>query len=148
MSTDAPVAATQSGLRFEDFQVVQAYFKADPTIQNKTLNYSINFTPSGRLSRAEGRFILLLGVALTTDTGLFEADLQVRGLFSFDPGHDAESLDKLLTLNTPALVFPYVRAYLGALTALSGLPTVLAPTYNLSSLADPLRQATEEVEAV
>jgi preprotein translocase subunit SecB len=145
-STSPPVV--QSGLRFEDFQVVEAHFKSDPAFKNEALTYTLNFIPSGRLSRAQGRFMLRLGIDITTNTGLFEANVQALGHFSFDPEGDPDSLDKLLTLNTVAIVFPYVRAYIGSLTALSGLPTVLAPTYNLISLAEPLRQAIEEVEEV
>lgn len=142
------VQASASGLRFEDFQVAEVHLTTGSLAHTEDRNYNIDFTLGGRLSRSQGRFILLLGVRITTASGLFDANLQVRGLFSFDTEMDSNKLDKLLTLNTPALVFPYVRAYLGALTALSGLPTVLAPTLNTSGLAESLRQAIEEVESV
>lgn len=149
MEEQPATPAVQSGLRFESFQVTQVEMKTDPAASTAgTLNYTVNFQPAGRLSWAQGAFILLLSVNVTAENALFEATVQTRGVFSFDAAQNVEQLNNLLLFNTPALVFPYVRAYIGALTALSGLPTVLAPTFNLTSLAEPLRQAIVEVDEV
>ena len=46
--------------------------------------------------------------------------------------------------NAPALIFPYVRSYISAVTALSGLSAINLPVMNLSSLK-PLLQANISV---
>lgn len=146
MSDNQPQVAF-AGIRFENFQVQETHLVHNVEVLNApSLNYNIQFVPSGRLSRAQGRFMLLLDVNITSTPESFIARLIVRGHFSFDPNQPSEQLDKLLTLNSTALVFPYVRAYISSLTALSGLPTIIVPTYNLSGLADPLRAAIVEVE--
>ena len=149
MSNVPSVPAAASSLRFESFQVTEVQFRTDPSAANNTgLNYSVNFSPAGRISWDTGRYALLLGITISTDTGLFEATVQSRSVFSFNPEHDVEKLYQLATRNAPALVFPFIRAYLGTLTALSGLPTVLMPPFDLTYLAEPLRAAIEEVDEV
>lgn len=138
--------AAASSLRFDSFQVQEVHLRTDPAALGAGFNYTANFYPTGRLNWSLGRFELLLRVTLGTDDGLFEADIKTLSRFTFDSSHAVEPLYQLLCHNAPALVFPYVRAYIGALTALSGLPTVLAPVFDLSGLAAPLRAAIKEVE--
>ncbi|PIQ16396.1 MAG: protein export chaperone secb, partial [Flavobacteriales bacterium CG18_big_fil_WC_8_21_14_2_50_32_9] len=38
--------------------------------------------------------------------------------------------------------FPYIRAYISALTALSGLKTITIPTMNLTGLGEKLKRKT------
>lgn len=49
--------------------------------------------------------------------------------------NDLSETDKnsFFNVNTPAILFPYIRAYVTALTALSGIPPVVMPTINLSA---------------
>ena len=146
MEDPSATPAVASSLRFDNFQVQEVHLRTDPAATAAGFNYTVNFYPSGRLDWALGRFELLLRVAVSTDDGLFEADIKTLSRFSFDGGQPVEPFYNLLCYNAPALVFPYVRAYIGALTALSGLPTVLAPVFDLSGLAGPLRAAIEEVK--
>ena len=42
-------------------------------------------------------------------------------------------------INGPAILFPYIRAYLSSLSALSGIPLILLPTINMTGLAETLK---------
>lgn len=48
--------------------------------------------------------------------------------------------------NAPAIIFPYVRAYVTSLTVLSGIEAINIPTMNLSSIADDLKNNTHKEE--
>ena len=52
------------------------------------------------------------------------------GIFEFD--EDLTNKQLFFSQNAPAILFPYIRAYISALTALSGIPTITLPTLNLS----------------
>lgn len=48
--------------------------------------------------------------------------------------------------NAPAIIFPYVRAYVSSLTVLSGIDAVNIPTMNLTSIAEDLKENTKKEE--
>ena len=48
--------------------------------------------------------------------------------------------------NAPAILFPYIRAYISTLTNLSGYKPINLPTLNLTSLREELEKNTTEVE--
>ena len=47
--------------------------------------------------------------------------------------------------NAPAILFPYIRAYISTLTNLSGYKPINLPTLNLTSLREDLEKNTSEV---
>ena len=51
---------------------------------------------------------------------------------------DSDKLSRFLYLNAPAIMFPYLRAYISSLTALSGINPITLPTLNLSGLKSEL----------
>ena len=51
-----------------------------------------------------------------------------------------DMLGGLFCINAPAIMFPYIRAYISTLTALSGIDTVIVPTLNMTSLAKELSE--------
>lgn len=53
-------------------------------------------------------------------------------------------LPHYFAVNAPAILFPYIRAYISLLTSLSGVGTVLLPTLNLSSLSKELLNNIKE----
>ena len=64
--------------------------------------------------------------------------IETIGLFEFDS--DIENYKNVFfSQNAPAILFPYVRAYISTLTSLAGIPPVILPTLNLSN-----RNNTEE----
>jgi hypothetical protein len=63
-------------------------------------------------------------------------NIEVIGLFKFSG--KVEDVRTFLLLNAPAILFPYVRAYISSMTALSGMDTIVIPTMNLSGMKDEL----------
>jgi len=142
--------AIPAAFRLLNFKIQETHLTyADESAKEEGhVSYNIDFSPSGRLSRAQGQFVLLLSIKITSTPDTFNAQLVGRGLFAFNTELPGDQLDKLLALNSTAMVFPYVRAYISGLTALSGYPTITIPTYNLAALAEPLRSAIVEVDTL
>jgi len=126
---------TQSTFQFLGYLVQ----KAEISIPQKHIDedeFEIEITPSGVCSG--DRFNLLLKVDVTNVDKSFSAKIEIIGFYHFKQG--CEVVDDFFLLNAPAILFPYVRAYISTLTAISGGPTIIPPTLNLTSLADKLRK--------
>lgn len=74
----------------------------------------------------------------------FKIKLCAIGLFQYE-GSIEDSM-QFFCINGPAILFPYIRAYLSSLSALSGIPLILLPTINMSGLADTLKSKIEITE--
>jgi len=62
---------------------------------------------------------------------------------------DKEGLDNLNSfffMNAPALLFPYLRAFISTLTNLSGFEPINLPTLNMSGLGEELKKNTSNIE--
>jgi len=121
--------------------------KAEININNSKIGKEINFSfnPRGVLNKKEGTFDLILGVNITESELSLVIDLEVKAFFTFDIDLANESLENYMIYNAPALVFPYIRAYISTLSTLSGVPTIILPTLNMSNLAPVLMKNLERI---
>lgn len=86
-------------------------------------------------------YTLEFGVSVTNEEGTLSINLTVRGFFEFDKSLPEKSKEVFFTSSAPAIVFPYLRAHVSALTALSGIDPVILPTLNFS---ESLRKTKEQ----
>ena len=84
-----------------------------------------------------------LSLIMTTDNnGYFTLDkayagtqiieLKSEGYFEFEKNITDDERKVFFNMSAPAILFPYIRAYISALTSLSGINPVILPTLNLS----------------
>lgn len=98
--------------------------------------YNIKITPSGKI---EGKYFdLTLIVEVKQKDEYYKANIEALGRFEFE--QNIEDPSDYFIVNAPAILFPYVRAYISSLTALSGIDTIIPPTLNLTSLKDSLKE--------
>jgi len=109
---------------------------------SKKINFS--FTPSGIIDDKSKRFKLKLQTEVSDKNKSFKIKLCAIGLFKYE-GSIEDSMP-FFCINGPAILFPYIRAYLSSLSALSGIPLILLPTINMSGLADTLKSKIEITE--
>jgi len=65
--------------------------------------------------------------------------------YTFNNKTGLENLGNFFYINAPALLFPYVRAYISTLTNLSGFEPINLPTLNMTKLGEDLKNNTIEV---
>jgi preprotein translocase subunit SecB len=136
--------AIQSSFNFEGYKILKSLFDRKEGELGK--NFQINFLPSGVYSVKENRFRLNLGVIIVNESKLLTIEIEAVATFRLQGENAPENLKNYFYLNAPAILFPYIRAYISALTTLSGLTTVTLPTLNLSSLAKELEKNTTRIE--
>jgi preprotein translocase subunit SecB len=126
---------------FDGHRIVKSFFEMKDGQEGKEL--SIGFLPKGVINKEKSTFELELSTKVEDENSVFIAEFTTIGMFSFNSNEIApDTLDKMFYLNAPAILFPYVRAYLSTLTTLSGLKPVILPTMNLSNLASDLQANT------
>lgn len=124
-------------IQFLNFTVKESHI-----VFNKIADFKIdiNFNPKGTVLKSLNQFILQLTVDIKDIEGNFTINLLVESIFSYPVDADIKSyVDSLFITNAPAIIFPYVRAYISSLTALSGMPTLVLPTLNLSQVGTALK---------
>ena len=127
----------KSSFQFETFIINKSLFQLKENSQVSDL--SIGFNPSGKLDLENQLFNLELAVFISDSSEAFKVEIESVGFFKFE-NIEKDNLSSFLYHNAPALLFPYLRAYISTLTTLSGIKPVVLPTLNLSNLKDELEQ--------
>lgn len=110
-------------------------------------NIDIDIKPKGYILKSLNQFHLELDVEIKEEHNRFNIKLVTISTFNFDPDANLEEYKSTLFVeNAPAIVFPYIRAYISNLTVQSGLFTITLPTLNLSGLAKDLKGNIKEME--
>jgi preprotein translocase subunit SecB len=105
---------------------------------------NVGFSPEGTIIKNESKFELVLKTVIKDGNDILNIEVHSKAYFLFDENQDNATLDNLFYLNAPALLFPYIRAYISTLTNLSGFAPITLPTFNLSELGKELKSNTSE----
>lgn len=133
--SETPAAA----LQFNKFLVKESYFAFHSP---GDYDLELVITPAGVVFPATNQFQLQLTLEATDRERRIEIRVTALADFSYTDIDDVLNSPFFLQ-NAPALLFPYLRAYISTLTTQSGIVSVVLPTLNLQSLADLLRQNTQ-----
>ncbi|MBP8240267.1 MAG: protein-export chaperone SecB [Saprospiraceae bacterium] len=134
----------KSVFRFTGFFVRESHFFIRGQ-EPSEVEMEISIQPSGIIYSDLSQFELRLDVQVASKSGMLEAKVSTSAFFDFDEGTDIALVpeNQFFTQNAPAIVFPYVRAYISTLTAQSGTGVVILPALNLLELEQLLRDHIE-----
>jgi preprotein translocase subunit SecB len=132
-----------SKFQFKGFNIVRSLIERKH--EKPAQKLSLGFNPRGLINKDESNFQLQLGVKIGDENNVINIEIEAVANYSFDEQIDVETLDKLFYVNAPALLFPYIRAYISTLTNLSGFEPVNLPTLNMTKLGNDLKKNTKEI---
>ena len=117
--------------RFKGFSIQKSLIeiKGDLNPNNKI---DVEFKQTSSVNESESKYMHVLGVSIKDKEGKLNIEVEANGFFEFDKELDEDARSKFFNVNAPAILFPYVRAYITTLTSLSGISPVILPTLNLS----------------
>ena len=69
---------------------------------------------------------------ITDENKALVIKIKALGFFEFDSDLKPNDKDAFFRTSAPAILFPYVRAYITTLSSLSGVKPVILPTLNMS----------------
>lgn len=130
-----------SSFQFKGFRVNRSLIDRKKDNSNEKL--SIAFNPKGVIDKKESLFTLILNVSVSNKSKSLNIEIDAEAKYLFKADEHAENLNNYFYINAPAILFPYLRAYISALTSLSGIPTITLPTLNLTSMGADLKSNTE-----
>ncbi len=131
----------KSAFQFKGFQIVETHIVKKEG-QEVSGNIHLDFNPRGEILKDQNLYKILLGIIINDSDESIKVNVEAIGYFEFSDSIDQDTLNNLFFVNAPAILFPYIRAYISTLTNLSGIETVTLPTINLSSIGSVLKKNT------
>ena len=128
--------------QFKGFTITRSLIERNNNEPSKKL--SIGFTPKGSINKEDSTFQLNLGVKIEDENKSFKIEIDAVANYTFNNKAELDNLNNLFYINAPALLFPYIRAYISTLTNLSGFEPINLPTLNMSRLGEDLKNNTKE----
>ena len=63
----------------------------------------------------------------------FFINVKIKGVFAWDADMDNQTLENLLKINAPAILFSFIRSVVSSITAFSGYPALILPLINFNN---------------
>lgn len=128
---------TPARFKFKNYLITDASIKL--TGEPISDNVQFGIEPEGKLNRSNKTFILTLRVIVKDEKKNLELNMSVKGIFEYEADNMEELLPFICT-NAPAIVFPYIRAYISNITALGGMSPIILPTLNIEGVGKELKE--------
>lgn len=119
---------------FKNFVVPK--FQFDKNLPNDVEN-TLELMPQVVISRSKKQFHINVELELIDKENDFLLQMICVGIFHYNIDDENELLN-FMSINGPAIIFPYIRSFISSFTALSGFDTVTLPTLNLSGFKQEL----------
>lgn len=134
----------KSDLKFVNFVVPKFLFEKTEIEENADL-FSIN--PQAVIIRSEKKIHINFDIEILDVENNFNLKMICIGVFDYDT-EDEELILNFMSLNGPAIVFPYIRSFVSSYTALSGFDTITLPTLNFLSHKEKLRNNFVDLDSL
>jgi len=133
-----------SKFQFKGFKIIRSVIERNDKEQSKKI--SLGFSPEGFINKKDSIFQLHLGIKIEDENKAFNIEINAVGDYYFENKEGLDNLNNYFFVNAPALLFPYIRAYISTLTNLSGFDPINLPTLNMTSLGEDLKKNTSNIE--
>jgi len=105
----------------------------------------VNLIPKGTFDSKNSKYNLTLELSLTDTENSKNELVYINCIGTFIFEDLSKGIPDFFYVNSIAILFPYLRAFLSTITTQSGIEPLVLPTYNLSALETPLRNNTINV---
>lgn len=124
----------KSQLNFINFVVPKFLFEK-LSIEKEDDSFEIK--PQAVINREKGQFHINIDIEINDSENSFLLKMFAVGIFEFEVEKE-EYLLNFMSINGPAIIFPYIRSFISSFTSLSGFDTITLPTLNLSGFKDDI----------
>lgn len=122
--------------RLKDYKITKSHFNINPQNISTTDDVAIEIKRENLLSESDSLFKLDMYVNISDEKGNMNISTKIEGLFEFDSDLDETQKNNFFDINAPAILYPYVRAYISSLTSLSGFNHIILPTINFAARSE------------
>lgn len=124
------MATEQTKFRFKGYRVTGSDVRINPdgeVDQKLTVTFSgVKYDISG------SSYTLDLGASITNEGKSIKIRVELRGFFEFDTELTETDREMFFMRSAPAIMFPYLRAYVSTVTGIAGIEPIVLPTINFS----------------
>lgn len=121
----------EAQFRFLDFKVVKSIYQIDTQKFKQGGILDVNFKFPTELDFAQKNLISFpMEVLIENEDKSLRIQVGIIGIFESDV--DLTKEKSFVEISAPAIIFPYIRAYVSNLTSMSGIQPILLPTYNMT----------------
>lgn len=125
------MAEKEAQFRFVNYRINESVIKLDPEVEPSD-ELEVNFEQTIGVHETENRMRLVLDTSISDKNNALSIAVKAEGYFEFDEGLSEDMKEGFFNANAPAILFPYIRAYISTLSTLSGIKPIVLPTLNLS----------------
>lgn len=125
------MAEVKSKFQFLGYQITESIIKIAEDIDVSD-NINVNFEQTIGVDEGDHKMRLTMTAVVTDANNALDVKVTSNGYFQFDSDIDDNMKEVFFCVNAPAILFPYIRAYITALSSLSGVAPIIIPTLNLS----------------
>lgn len=132
-----------SKFQFKGFKINRSFIERKDKMPSKKI--SLGFAPEGFINKKDSTFQLHLGVKIEDENKAINIEINAVADYYFVSKEGLDNLNNFFFVNAPALLFPYLRAYISTLTNLSGFEPINLPTLNMTGLGEDLKKNTSNL---
>lgn len=125
--------AKTAKFRFVGYKVTDTKIHIAPDVI-KSGALCVHFNTNGKQSQESNKYHLSIVTDIKDEHSKIHIQVCVEADFEYDE-IDSAMLDSFFASNAPAILFPYIRAYISAVTALSGVAPITIPTINFGKVS-------------
>lgn len=123
----------KSDFQFIGYRILKSVIEIGDNYK-KFKDFDFGLDVSGVYTKSDNVFKLNLNMMIKNKESDFLCEVRTQGTFKVTNTENTGVLENYLYINSPALLFPYIRAYISMLTTQSGIDGVVLPTFNLSNV--------------
>jgi len=113
--------------RFLGYKILDSHIQVAP---DKEIGKQFDQTTG--VNEGDLKMRLVLSAKIVDTNNAMHIEVKSEGYFEFEKDITDDERKVFFNTSAPAILFPYIRAYISALTSLSGINPVILPTLNLS----------------
>lgn len=117
--------------RFKGYKIVESHIVSSPE-EEASQNLNVEFEQTVGVNEEGHNMRLEMTANINDENNALDIKVKAQGFFEFETDLKPDEKDIFFRTSAPAILFPYVRAYITTLSSLSGVKPVILPTLNMS----------------
>lgn len=115
--------------RFKNYIITYTNININP-YKDVSKSIKLNIQRLEEHELGNNTYCIRLSVHIHNENDSLNLLTEFIGNFEYDPELTDEEKNIYFKHNAPAILMPYIRAYVSSITSFSGIPTIVLPTYN------------------
>ncbi|KAA6317652.1 hypothetical protein EZS27_032227 [termite gut metagenome] len=132
--------AQRAEFKLKNYRISKSVIEIKNLHLKGEIEVSISLSGKIKEKEEENVYLMIMTVELKNDNDTININVVSDSEFEFNKDMDRKLLENFCTKNAPAIILPYIRAYIGCLTALTEINAVMIPTINVAAMGERFKE--------